>query len=246
MRNRQFIAIGVVSLGIVLSSGCATRKYVRMQTQALEPAIEEASNATKSNAERIDSVDRRAQQSLNAAEAADQKAIQAQQAAADARSAAQAAERRADGVNQAVQGVDNRINTLETRIAGIASMNDNYTVSETQTIMFAVNSSTLSEQARRALDSIASSVGGARTGYMLELQGFTDSTGSEQYNINLSKRRTESVERYLVGKNVPLFRISIVGLGEENPVADNKTREGRNQNRRVEVKVLTASGTQAN
>ena len=238
-QNRRFVATGFVILGIMVSSGCATRKYVRLQTEALQPAIQEAINAAKENAERIDSVDRRAREAETAAEAADQKATQAQQSATAAQSAAQSADRKADGVNEAVQRVGNRVNTLETRIA---SINDNYAVSETQTVTFALNSSTLSEQAKSTLDSIASSASGAGTGYMIELQGFTDSTGSEQYNINLSQRRAQSVERYLVTKNVPLFRISIVGLGEERPAADNKTQAGRDQNRRVEVKILTAPG----
>ena len=82
---------------------------------------------------------------------------------------------------------------------------------------------------------------------MLELEGYTDATGTEQYNIGLSQRRAEAVERYLVSKNLPLFRIAIVGLGKEKPVADNKTRDGRAQNRRVEVRVLkSSSGRQTN
>jgi outer membrane protein OmpA-like peptidoglycan-associated protein len=76
---------------------------------------------------------------------------------------------------------------------------------------------------------------------MIELHGFTDSKGSEQYNIGLSQRRAEAVQRYLVSKNIPLFRISIVGLGKEDPVADNKNEKGRAQNRRVEVRVLKST-----
>ena len=89
------------------------------------------------------------------AEAANQKATQAQQSATAAQSAAQSADRKADGVNEAVQRVGNRVNALETRIA---SINDNYAVSETQTVTFALNSSTLSEQARSTLGSNESSI----------------------------------------------------------------------------------------
>jgi len=150
---------------------------------------------------------------------------------------AQTADRKAEAAGQEVRKADNRIETLETRIANI---NDNYTVSGLQTVTFKLNSAALSDQAKNVLDSIAAGLGGDRIGYMLELQGFTDNTGSEQYNIDLSKRRTDSVERYLVSKNVPQFRISVVALGEENPVADNKTTEGRDRNRRVEIKLLIA------
>jgi outer membrane protein OmpA-like peptidoglycan-associated protein len=245
--NRRFAGIGVVILaGIMVLSGCASRKYVRLQTQSLEPAIQEASNAAKENAERIDAVDRRAQQGITAAGAADQKATAAQQSATTANTAAQAADRKADTANQGVQTANNRINTLETRVNSI-NFNDAYTESDKQTITFANNSSTLTSMSKGTLDKIAGDVSGQRSGYIIELQGFTDSTGPEQYNVGLSQRRAEAVERYLVSKTVPLYRISIVGLGEDNPVADNKTGNGRAQNRRVEVRVLkSASSRQTN
>lgn len=238
--NRRFAGVGLVILaGLLVMSGCASRKYVRLQTQALEPAIQEATNAAKENAERIDAVDRRAQQGITAAGAADQKATAAQQAATTAQQAAQAADRKADTANQAVQQASTRINTLESRIA---NMGDAYAESEKQTVTFANNSATLSDQSKGTLDRIASGLSGQRSGYMIELQGFTDSRGSEQYNIGLSQRRAQSVERYLVSKNIPLYRISIIGLGEDNPVANNSNSDGRAQNRRVEVRVLKAEG----
>lgn len=242
--NRRFSMMVVVLLaGIVVLSGCSTRKYVRLQTQALEPAIQEASNAAKENAERIDAVDKRAQQGITAAGAADKKADAAQAAANGAQKAAQAAQGQADAANKAVLQANNNIAALGKRIDGInvSTFSDNYTAAETQTVTFAVNSSTLSNQAKSTLDSLSGNISGQRTGFMVELQGYTDSTGSEQYNVNLSQRRAEAVTRYLVTKNVPLFRISIVGLGEERPVADNSTSAGRNQNRRVEVRVLKAA-----
>ena len=236
---RRFSGIGLVALaGVLVLSGCASRKYVRLQTQALEPAIQEAQNGVKENAERIDAVDRRAQQGITAAGAADQKATAAGQAAQTANTAAQAADRKADTANQGVQTANNRINTLETRIANLSL--DNFVESDKQTVTFKVSSAALDSQAKSTLDKVASDLSGQKTGWMVELQGFTDSTGSEQYNIGLSQRRAESVQRYLVSKNVPLFRISIVGLGKDSPVADNKTGQGRAQNRRVEVRVLKA------
>jgi OOP family OmpA-OmpF porin len=229
----------VIFSGVLILSGCATKKYVRQQVQTLQPQIQEAQNAAKENAERIDAVDKKAQQGISAAQAADQKAGQAQQAADTAQGAAQAADRKADTANQGVQQANNRIGTLESRIS---SINDNYTQSESQTVTFPNNSATLSSDAKSTLDQIAGNLGGQQSGYMLELEGYTDGRGSEQYNIGLSQRRAEAVERYLVSKNIPLFRIAIVGLGKENPVADNKTNDGRAQNRRVEVRVLKSAG----
>jgi OmpA-OmpF porin, OOP family len=245
--TRKSTVVGVVVLaGILMLSGCASRKYVRQQTQALEPAIQEAANGVKENAERIDAVDRRAQQGVTAAGAADQKATAAQKTADGATQAAQAADRKADTANQGVQTANNRINTLETTVKNI-NINDTYTESSKESVTFRVGSSTLNNEAKSALDKVAADVNGLRTGYMVELQGYTDNTGSEQFNVGLSQRRAEGVQRYLVSKGVPLYRLSIVGLGEESPVADNKNSKGRAQNRRVEVRVLrTTSGRATN
>jgi outer membrane protein OmpA-like peptidoglycan-associated protein len=228
---------------MVTFSGCATRKYVRNQVEALDPRLTELANAGREATERIDAVDRRAQQGITAAGAADQKATQAQAAAQAAQQAAQAADRKADTANQAVTQTNTRITSIESRISG---MGDNYTAGQPVSVTFRVNSSTLSDEARGTLDGVASNVGGMRSGFMIEIQGFTDDSGSEMYNINLSQRRAESVLRYLVSKNVPLYRISIVGLGEANPVAPNNTRQGREQNRRVEVRVLRSTSTTTN
>jgi OOP family OmpA-OmpF porin len=238
---RRFPGSGIVILAaLMVLSGCASRKYVRQQTDALEPAIKEAQNGVKENAERIDAVDRRAQQGITAAGAADTKATAAQQAAAAAAAAAQAADRKGDTANQGVQAANVRITTLETTVRNINTI-DNYAQSSIQTVTFDTNKSTLSAQAKSTLDKVASDVSGP--GYLVELQGYTDGQGSELYNIGLSQRRAESVQRYLVGKNLPLYRVSIVGLGKDNPVADNKTKDGRAQNRRVEIRVMKATAS---
>jgi outer membrane protein OmpA-like peptidoglycan-associated protein len=109
-------------------------------------------------------------------------------------------------------------------------------------VTFKFNSSVLDGSAKSTLDRIASTVGNGN-GFMIELQGYTDSRGSEQYNLGLSQRRAEAVERYLMTKKIPLYRISIVGLGKDDPVADNKSEQGRSQNRRVEVRVLKSTGS---
>jgi len=244
---RRFTTIGVFVLaGTLVLSGCATKKFVRQEVGALEPKITEVSNANKENAERIDAVDRRATEGIktaqSAAAAADQKATEAGKAAQTADQKATEAGKQAATANQGVQQANTRITTVESRIASL----DNWTAGQPTSITFRVNSDALSAEAKSTLDSIASQVSGQRSGYLVEIQGFTDSTGDETYNNTLSQRRAEAVLRYLVSKNVPLHRISILGLGEASPVADNKTRAGREQNRRVEVRILKQGGTSAN
>lgn len=256
MHTRRFIVFAaLVVAGMLATTGCATKKYVRQQVGSLEPKIAEVSTANKENAERIDAVDGRARQGISAAAAADSKATQAGQAAAaadnKATQAGQAAAtadnkatqagQQAQTANQGVQQANNRINTVETRISSL----DTYTSGQSQSVMFKVNSAQLSKDAMGTLDSVASQVSSQRSGYLVEIQGFTDTSGDEIYNVNLSQRRADAVLRYLVGKNVPLYRVRVLGLGEASPVADNKTRVGREQNRRVEVRVLRAGGASA-
>jgi OmpA-OmpF porin, OOP family len=244
--TNRFSVLGIaVLMGIITLSGCATHKYVKQQIGTITPQIEQANTQIKENAERIDAVDRRATQGIQGAQTAatnaQQAADRANGAAQTANTAAQAAQRQADTANQTAQQANNRINGIETRINNL----DTYTQSESQTITFKNNSAVLSDEAKATLDRIASTVSGQKSGYLVELQGFTDDRGPANYNDGLSQRRAEAALRYLVSKNVPLFRVSIVGLGETNPVADNKTRAGRDQNRRVEVRVLKSANAGA-
>jgi len=241
--TKKFSMLGVlILLGVVTLSGCATRKYVRQEVGAasskLEVSIKDTNTRVTETGEKVDAVDRRAQLGIQAAQAADQKATQAGAAAQAADQKAARAQTTADAANTAITQVNTRISGVENRFNTI----DTYTASGSPTsITFKNASFKLSEDAKASLDSIVSQVSGKNSGFAIEIQGFTDSRGAENYNDSLSERRAESVKRYLVSKNVPLMRIAIVGLGEANPVADNKTRAGREQNRRVEVRVLTAA-----
>ena len=127
---------------------------------------------------------------------------------------------------------------LAEKVPAASCLHVNYSVAETVTVSFDLNSAALSDGANSTLDGIAGQI---RDGDFLEVQGYTDASGEDSYNIALSQRRADSVKRYLVTKNVPLFRITVVGLGEANPTADNDDREGREQNRRVEIRLMRSS-----
>lgn len=149
-----------------------------------------------------------------------------------ARGGAKAAQETAD---QAVAGV----NATNDRISAL----DDYVAQDVASVNFRVGSSVLNPDAKTKLDEIATKAQNAK-GYVLEVTGFADSTGSTARNRGLSQRRADAVIRYLVEQHqIPLRRIvTPYGFGESNPVADNKTRDGRLQNRRVEVKVLVSKG----
>ncbi len=149
-----------------------------------------------------------------------------------ARGGAKAAQETADAAIGGVNATNERISAL-----------DDYQVQNNTAILFRVGSAVLSRDSKSQLDQIAQQALSAK-GYVLEVSGFASADGSTDANRRLSQRRANTVIRYLVeNHNIPLRRIvTPYGYGEAQAVADNATREGREQNRRVEVKVLVNRG----
>jgi OOP family OmpA-OmpF porin len=149
-----------------------------------------------------------------------------------ARGGAKAAQETADAAVAGVNATNDRISAL-----------DDYVPQDSAAVNFRVGSSILSADAKTKLDAIATKALNAK-GYVLEVTGYADSTGNTERNRALSQRRADAVIRYLVENHqIPLRRIvTPYGFGESNPIADNSTRSGRAENRRVEVKVLVNKG----
>jgi outer membrane protein OmpA-like peptidoglycan-associated protein len=139
---------------------------------------------------------------------------------------------KADKALQDVAKADQRISSL-----------DDYDVVKVVTVYFAVNQATLSPEAKKSLDELAAKAPTAKN-YKVEVQGFTDSTGDFNKNLELSQKRADSVVQYLaVMHNIPLRRIETpMGYGSTKQVTDDKTKEGQAQNRRVEVRILINKG----
>jgi len=152
-----------------------------------------------------------------------------------ARGGAKAAQATADAAIGGVNATNERISAL-----------DDYAPQQTAAVNFKSGSAVLSPESKTTLDDIASKAMNAK-GYVLEVSGFADSRGSVNLNRALSQRRADAVIRYLVEThNIPLRRIvTPFGYGEINPVAENDTKEGRAQNRRVEIKLLVNKGLTA-
>jgi outer membrane protein OmpA-like peptidoglycan-associated protein len=160
-----------------------------------------------------------------------------------ARGAAKTAQDSADQANTSVrQAGDNSSNGIRMTNERISSLDD-YEVKGSATVNFDIGSATLSAEAKAALDKIAEEAG-RQKGFVIEIMGFASSDGDATFNKRLSQRRADAVVGYLAeNHSVPLRRIVMpLGLGEAKPVGDNTTREGRQQNRRVEVKVLVSKG----
>jgi len=155
-------------------------------------------------------------------------------------------------VSNAARGAKAAQETADAAVAGVNATNerisalDDYEPQTVAAVNFRSGSSILSTDSKTKLDEIATKALNAK-GYVLEVSGFADTNGSLERNRVLSQRRADAVIRYLVeNHSIPLRRIvTPYGFGESNPVADNTSKDGRAQNRRVEIKLLVNKGLTA-
>jgi outer membrane protein OmpA-like peptidoglycan-associated protein len=229
MHRSGIALLAVAALAVTGVTGCVTKNYVRTQTQPLIDHTDQLDAKTADNNRQIHDVDDRAQsgvkQAQGAADQATQNAQNASQAAGQAETAANDAVHRADSLDAVVKGLDT--------FKPIANVS----------VTFGFDKAVLTKDDRDQLDSFAAQLGSASS-YILEVTGGTDSTGSAQYNYELSQRRADAVVQYLAAKyNVPAHRFYLIGIGKDQEVAPNTTADGRKQNRRVEVQLLSNMGT---
>ncbi len=239
---KAFLATTCIVTGALLAGGCASKKYVRNTTAPIQAKVDQVGEQTSQNSTQIQDtrnqvqqVDQKAQSGISAAQ---ERAATADQHAGEAMTKANQAGQTAD---QAVQGV----NTLRSDLKNVVANLDDYKLQTTTTVPFKFNSYVLSKDAQAELDKLVEDVKGDKR-FFIAVEGYTDSTGSKQYNEELSRRRADAVVNYLVAKHdVPIYRIHMIGLGKDKPVDDARTRAARAKNRRVEVKVFTADQVSA-
>jgi OOP family OmpA-OmpF porin len=213
---------------LAASIGCTTKNYVREQTTPLINKTNELDDLTAKNSKDIKDVDQRAQAGIQAVQAkateVDQKALAAGSEADKAQLSANAATRRVDVLTNTVVNLDNYRPVVETAVH------------------FGFNKDNLTKDAKEAIDQLAASVATTK-GYIITVEGATDSVGSSEYNYDLSQRRANAVIQYLAAeKNVPGYKIYLIGLGKDKPVESNKTADGRAKNRRVDIRLMTNTG----
>jgi OOP family OmpA-OmpF porin len=228
--NRTSLIV-VLAVAMASTLGCASKKYVRNETTPLINKTNELDDLTAKNSNAIKDVDARAQAGIQQAQAkaaeVDQKALAAGKSADQAQTTA----------NNAVQRADMLANT-------VANLDNYRPVAETS-VHFGFDKDNLTPKAKEALDQLAADIQNAK-GYIITVEGGTDSVGPEDYNYDLSQRRADSVIQYLASKyNVPAHKIYLIGLGKDKPVESNKSAAGRAKNRRVDVRLMTnTSGPQ--
>jgi outer membrane protein OmpA-like peptidoglycan-associated protein len=228
MATRAFAVCGTAlatGLVLLLTVGCSTKNYVRSQTTPVIQQVNELDVKTAADHRAIQDTDTRAQAGIAGAQAA----------ASTADQHAQAAGQSADAAGKSAQEAYNRVDSL----SGVVANLDNYKPMADVNVTFGFDKAVLTDDDKAQLDALAEKLQTAR-GYILEVTGGTDSTGDAQYNYQLSQRRADAAANYLQSKyNIPPHKFYLVGIGKDQQVGDDKTREGRAQNRRVEIKLLT-------
>ena len=215
------LAIPVVALALGGTTACATKKFVRGEVgqvndkvDTLSRSVEENQERTRTNEGRIGEVDQKAQ-------AADQKAQTANQRAEEAKSAADAVNTRAENIEKAAKRLVYEVVLSEDKGN------------------FKFGQAMMPDETKAALDELVSKLKSEPNGGFIEIEGHTDNTGDKIYNYKLGLERAENVKRYLYEQHqVPLHKINVISYGEDKPIAPNKTRDGRAQNRRVVIRVL--------
>ena len=222
--------LSLAALAMAGITGCASKNYVRKQTAPLVDHTNQLDEKTATNNRNLHDVDDRAQagikQAQGAADSATQNAQNATKSAGEAETAANDAVHRADSLDSVIKGLDN------------------YKAMGDVTVTFGFDKDVLTKDDKEQLDGFGQKLNEAKS-YILEVTGGTDSIGSAEYNYDLSQRRAIAVVQYLATKyNVPARRFYLIGIGKDKEVAPNNTAEGRKQNRRVEVRILSNSGEQ--
>jgi outer membrane protein OmpA-like peptidoglycan-associated protein len=222
---KRFLLPALVVGAMALSLGCATKKNVTQQVTPIINKIDELDDRTAQTTRGIRETDQRAQQGIQGvdakASAADQKAL--------------AAGQQADQAQQLASNANNGINDLTNRVVNL----DNYHPVTEAAVHFAFNKADLSRKDREQLDEIGQQIPNVK-GYIVQIEGRTDSVGNPTYNYDLSQRRAAAVTQYLASKyNVPAHKVFIIGLGKDAPVEKNTTSRGRAENRRVDVRLMT-------
>jgi OmpA-OmpF porin, OOP family len=219
-RTSLVICLAASMVGTV---GCASKNYVKSQTTPLINKTNELDDLAAKNSKDIK--DARAQSGIQAVNAK----------TAEVEQKAQAAGQTATSAQQMADAANGRVGVLTNTVANL----DNYHAVAETSVKFGFNRDNLTPKAQEALDQLAASISSTK-GYIIALEGGTDSVGSADYNYDLSQRRANSVIQYLATKyNVPAHKIYVIGLGKDKPVESNKTSSGRADNRRVDVRLMT-------
>jgi outer membrane protein OmpA-like peptidoglycan-associated protein len=202
-----FLLILVMAFLVIFTSGCASKKFVVQEVADIDKKVEDVSVEVEANQKRLREHDEKL------ATIGDLISKQDSQ----------------------VKAVDAKIDEVKGLIRGNLIARETLRTSDAK---FGFDSFQLTPEAKAALDSFVQKLVAENKGVYLEIQGHTDSAGPDEYNLALGKNRAEAVRDYLYRQyHIPLHRMEVISLGSSKPLVDNSTREGRAQNRRIEILV---------
>jgi outer membrane protein OmpA-like peptidoglycan-associated protein len=206
--NRIVFLIGfLITAGLLLVPGCATKKYVQQEAATIDQKVVGIETAIEENQKRIKEHDERLE-TLGSL-------ITQQQ--------------------DQIKGVDGKIEEVRKATQGKLIFNETLKNDQAR---FKFDSSELGPEAKAALDVFVQKLVQENRGVYLEIQGHTDNTGEESYNLLLGRKRAEAVMEYFYKQyHIPLHRMQVFSYGSSAPISDNKTKDGRAENRRVEILV---------
>jgi outer membrane protein OmpA-like peptidoglycan-associated protein len=219
--KKLVLAAPILALALGGSSACATKKMVRQRVgevndkvETLSKSVEENQERTRANEGKITEVDQKAQAAGQRAQAAGQRADEAFA--------------NADKVNARADKIEAASKRLVYEVV-LSEDKGN----------FKFGKAALPDEAASEIDQLVSQLKANPNGAYIEIEGHTDNVGPKDVNYKLGLERAEAVKRYLYEHHqVPLHKINVISYGEEKPIAPNKTKAGRAQNRRVVIKVL--------
>ncbi len=221
MLRKFFVAGSIAALAIGGSTACATKKFVRTsvgevndKVDSMGRSIEETQERTRQNEGKIADVD--------------QKAGAAQQAADQAGQQAKAANSAASAVDNKFTEFDKQNRRLVYEVV-LSEDSGNFKFGKTE----------LPDEAKQEIDQVVSQLKQDPKNVWIEIEGHTDNVGPKTVNEKIGLERAQAVQRYLYEQyQIPLHKMNVISYGAEKPVAPNKTKQGRAQNRRVVIKIL--------
>jgi peptidoglycan-associated lipoprotein len=227
--RKSLFAASMLALTVAVAPACATKKFVRTEVgtvntkvDTLSGTLEETQERTRQNEGRIGEVDKKAEA--------------AGRSATEARTAADAAAATAAKATELNSATNTRVDEV---VAASRRLVYTVTLSEDQG-NFKFGGVDLPDGAKMRLDEVITQLKANPNNIFIEIEGHTDNVGGKELNERLGLERAEAVKRYLYEQHqVPLHKINVISYGEDKPVAPNRTRQGRAQNRRVVVKVLS-------
>jgi outer membrane protein OmpA-like peptidoglycan-associated protein len=226
--RKSLIVVSMLAFAAAGSSACATKGYVRNQVgqvsskvDTLSQALEQTQERTRQNETRIGEVDTKAGAAQSMADKAGTAAGAADTKAIAATDAARSAMTKVEEVDKAAKRIIFEV-----------------VLSEDQG-NFKFAAAELPDTSKTRIDEVVTQLKADPKGAYFEIEGHTDNVGGAEYNERLGMERAEAVKRYLYETHqIPLHRMNVISYGESKPAADNKTRDGRAQNRRVVIRIL--------